>query len=105
MLFTWCSEASKASVLNENEVFAFFNDKINANELNVQNLPVEGFTFLSNLFIGENVSSDKLFKYAEMSKHKKRHVNLTDQDSIFEVKVDPKQLLSYKMIWEFVLQS
>ena len=71
----------------------------------MKGLPVDGFIFLRDLFIGHNISRGSIERYPEMSKHKKRHVKLTDIDVTFEVKVDPVTLHNYQMIWEIVLQS
>ena len=92
-------------MLDGNEVFVFFSEKIDQNALNMQGLPVDGFIFLRDLFVQHNESQNKLVRYEALSKHKRRHVKYGDMDVDFEVKVDPNQLLNYRMIWEIVLQS
>ena len=103
LFFTWCAEVARRSILDENQVFVYFSEKIDQNALNVQGLPVDGFIFLKGLFVQHNESKNMLVKYEPLSKHKRRHVKYSDMDVDFEVKVDPNQLLNYKMIWEIVL--
>ena len=66
---------------------------------------VDGFIFLKDLFVGQNESQGKIVKYPALSKHKRRHVKLSDTDVAFEVKCDPEQLLNYQMIWKIVLDA
>ena len=49
--FTWCAQTARAEALDKTQVIAMFGEKINSKELQVQDLPPDGFSFLTELFI------------------------------------------------------
>ena len=56
---TWCKMACKAhnivhKILDMDEVASFFTDLISDKQLNIHNLPLVGYEFLSNYFISAN---------------------------------------------------
>lgn len=121
---TWCNTACKAQsvlvkVLDLEEVGEFFSELISTQSINLAELPVVGFDFLTQYFVSQNHAERKLIKIPPPEKKIKSTTNSgwystttyggnndkddevepEEDDATFTVTVNPSELTKIDMIW------
>jgi len=118
---SWCKKACESSkqILDLNEVGEFFSELIATGQLNVRELPLVGFEFISHYFISVNENASNLLR---IPKKEKKHTSAgvtwksynlgydeeketaeEENPALFKVVIHPDKLEKTDLIWTVVL--
>lgn len=120
----WCKNCcAESGVLDLNEMGEYFSELMAENKLDIESLSVVGFEFLQNYVISVNQNQSNLLKLpAKQKASKNTHAGVVwnsyymssyvddtkeesedeDQDTNFNVLIDPSKLVKIDMIWTIV---